>query len=266
MKWALLGTLRDVASVKVGWPYQLPGKPRQAKFADVAKRFLARVTWMAADLSALTGDEPDAVVRLGDSRAPESWPEAGSAQASIASPPYLNNFDYADATRLEAYFWGEVRTWKELTTIIRGEMLTATTQQSSMLEKAAALETLTAYPTIYSTVDSLARSLKAERGRRPSGAKAYDQVTPAYFLAMSDILSNLSTFLENGATAVWQIGDSAPYGIYIDTPRIIGEIAAVHGFEVRSDTVIRVRGNRWRRANSPVNLKLAERVLCFQKS
>jgi hypothetical protein len=265
MKWALLGTLRDVATVKVGWPYQLPSKPRQARFADVSKRFLDRVTWMVEDMQALQADTPAAVVRLGDSRQRESWPEPGSAQASIASPPYLNNFDYADATRLEAYFWGEVRSWKEMTTSIRGDMLTATTQQSSVVEKNNALASLASLPDIHRTVEALTTALKGQRAERKAGAKAYDQVVPAYFLAMSDILANLYRSLASGATAVWQIADSAPYGVYVDTPGIIGEIAVAHGFRLVSDTVIRERGQRWRRANSPVGVTLSERVICFQK-
>ncbi|WP_082297441.1 DNA methyltransferase [Microbacterium sp. GCS4] len=265
MKWALLGTLRDVATVKVGWPYQLPGKPRQARFADVGKRFLERVEWMAEDVAELAEDRPSAIVRLGDSREASSWPKPGTAQASIASPPYLNNFDYADATRLEAYFWGEVRSWKELTTTIRGDMITASTQQSSVLEKEAALKTLEGLPEIHETVTELAAALKAERRQRPAGAKAYDQVVPAYFLAMSQILENLYLSFDHGAVAVWQIGDSAPYGVFIDTPGIIGRIAEAHGFRMISDTVIRERGQRWRRANSPVGVTLAERVICFRK-
>lgn len=265
MKWALLGTLRDVATVKVGWPYQLPGKPRQARFADVGKRFQERITWMVEDLQTLDADRPSAVVRLGDSRQSDVWPEPGSAQASIASPPYLNNFDYADATRLEAYFWGEVRSWKELTTTIRGDMLTASTQQSSVIEKEHALTKLAPMSDVAQTVSTLTAALKNERQQRKAGAKAYDQVLPAYFLAMSQILENLHRSLAAGAMAVWQIGDSAPYGVYVDTPGIIGEIAGVHGFRMVSDTVIRERGQRWRRANSPVGVTLAERVICFQK-
>lgn len=265
MKWALLSTLRDVATVKVGWPYQLPGKPRQARYADVGKRFLERVSWMVEDLQTLGQDNPAAIVRLGDSRQAESWPEPESAQASIASPPYLNNFDYADATRLEAYFWGEVRSWKELTSTIRGDMLTASTQQSSVVEKEQSLATLEALPTIHPTVNALTTALKDERRDRKTGAKAYDQVLPAYFLAMSQILENLYRSLAPGATSVWQIGDSAPYGVFVDTPGIIADIAAAHGFRKVSDTVIRERGQRWRRANSPVGVTLAERVICFQK-
>lgn len=265
MKWALLGALRDVATVKVGWPYQLPGKPRQARYTDVAKRFRERVQWMADDLASLADERPVAVVRLGDSRQAASWPAEDSAQASIASPPYLNNFDYADATRLEAYFWGEVRSWKELTTTIRGDMITASTQQSSVLEKEAALEALQRLPAVHATVATLTAALKAQRRERKAGAKAYDQVLPAYFLAMSEILENLYRSLASGATAVWQIGDSAPYGVYVDTPGIIGQIAQAHGFRMVSDTVIRERGQRWRRANSPVGVTLSERVICFKK-
>ena len=46
-------------------------------------------------------------MRCGDSRVPEAWESIapGTAKGCVSSPPYLNNFDYADATRLELYFW-----------------------------------------------------------------------------------------------------------------------------------------------------------------
>src|SRR5690606_35623913 len=116
----------------VGWPYQRPDVERHARHADHRARFVRRVEQMVEDLS---GDvqELDAVVIHGDSKSSEAWDQllgGVPADACISSPPYLNNYDYADATRLELYFWGTVRSWAELTVAVRANMVTASTQQT----------------------------------------------------------------------------------------------------------------------------------------
>ena len=88
---------------------------------DATKRFVQRAQWMAEDL--IDAPSPlDSVVVAGDSRESLPWATAlgdRTADACIASPPYLNNFDYADATRLELYFWGAVASWKEMCASVR---------------------------------------------------------------------------------------------------------------------------------------------------
>jgi len=37
----------------------------------------------------------------------------------ITSPPYANNYDYADATRLEMTFWGDINGWADLQDNVR---------------------------------------------------------------------------------------------------------------------------------------------------
>ena len=93
-----------------------------------------------------------------------------------SSPPYLNNFDYADATRLELYFWGPVASWKEMCESVRSGMLVATTQQTRQAVARAAYEQLNRYPTLNKPLQPLVRlskqSASAVRGaarRRPCG-------------------------------------------------------------------------------------------------
>jgi hypothetical protein len=282
LKWALLATLRDVADVKVGWPYQRPGIARKPRHSDPITRFETRIRVMADDIESLAESKASlqrgswgsshavSQVIVGDSRDPNIWTQlATPAAACIASPPYLNNFDYADATRLELYFWGEVSTWKDMCREVRGDMLTATTQQSSVREMAAAIEDLrgrTSEPSgpveeILELVESITEA-KRQRMRR---SKEYDQVVPAYFLAMWDILQNLNDHLAPGGTALWLVGDSAPYGVYVDTPRLIGGLAAQIGLDFAEDVSLRIRGNRWGQNADRHNVPLAERLIVFQK-
>lgn len=263
LKWALLATLRDVAAVKVGWPYQQPGVVRIPRWKSAAERFEQRVRWIAEDLAAHDARMSRGFVVRGDAGTASTWSAIGSADGCVSSPPYLNNFDYADATRLEAYFWGEVTSWAELCSTIRGDMLTATTQQSSTRASDLALETMSG-SCIGEPVRELTAELAAARRTRTRG-KEYDQVLPAYFLAMSSVLSNLADTLPANAPCVWLIGDSAPYGVYVDTPHLIGRLAEAAGFLVEDDVVLRHRGLRWRSAHGRHDVALAERLLVFRR-
>ena len=46
----------------------------------------------------------------------------------ITSPPYANNYDYADATRLEMTFLGEVNGWGDLQAAVRSRLVRSCTQ------------------------------------------------------------------------------------------------------------------------------------------
>ncbi|MDO3701744.1 DNA methyltransferase [Micromonospora sp. C28SCA-DRY-2] len=268
-KWALLSTLRDVAAVRVGWPYQNPTKARKARFSDVLSRFEQRLSWMRDDLLELTSPQPKHLkleVVHGDSTDEGSWTSLtnGSAQGCVSSPPYLNNFDYADATRLEMYFWGDAGSWAELCSTVRSKMITATTQQSSVGAAEAASQQLRNYGDVAKRIYDVADELKAERLARKRG-KEYDRVVPDYFAAIAKVLTNLSSALEPGAPVVWLIGDSAPYGVYVDTPSIIAELAGQVGFTTEDDHPLRRRGQRWAQNATRHQVELSERLLTLRR-
>jgi hypothetical protein len=268
-KWALLATLRDVASVRVGWPYQRPGQARQPKYADPYARFLQRANVISEDIGLIdwkSGLDMRASVSQGDSRQKRSWKNlrSGDAHGCVASPPYLNNFDYADATRLELYFWGEVSSWAEMVTSVRSGMVTATTQQSSVGAALNASQRLNRFTEIGAEVDDLVEALKGQRTRRGRG-KEYDRVVPDYFEAISEVLENLATSMRSGSSVVWLVGDSAPYGVYIDTPAIIGRIAEQVGFTMERDEVLRRRGQRWATNKTRHDVQLSERLILFRR-
>lgn len=268
LKWGLLGTLRDVASVRVGWPYQNPGMQRKPRHADPLSRFLRRLEWMAQDIEKwdwTTSGRSHTIV-AGDSTQSAVWSgiAPGSAAGCVSSPPYLNNFDYADATRLELYFWGEVTTWAEMCSTVRAGMVTATTQQSSVAAARTAENFLARHGKVAEDVKELITKLRDERLLRPRG-KEYDRVVPEYFASMSQVLANLSLALAPGSGAVWLVGDSAPYGVYIDTPGIIGKLAQEHGLSVEQDVRLRKRGQRWSGNAARHNLELSERLILLRR-
>jgi hypothetical protein len=266
LKWALLGTLRDVATVKVGWPYQRPSQRREPPFLNVRARFLARADMMASDLESAS-EPPASRVVAGDSRNATTWRRAMSPQSAsscVTSPPYLNNFDYADATRLEVYFWGAASTWAELCHEIRGDMLVATTQQTRQALAASAAEHLALYPGVAASITELTSSLAVERIRRGRG-KEYDRVLAPYFVGIARVLSCLHDHLEPGGVCAWIVGDSAPYGVYIDTPGLIARLAEELGFKRGSDVQLRARGERWRTNGTRHQVALSERLVTFSR-
>lgn len=266
LQCALVGCLRDVASVKVGWPYQRPGVERQPTHRSLKQRFVCRVKWLIDDLAKLPSDA-DASVTVGDSREQETWNRALGglkATACLSSPPYLNNFDYADATRLELYFLGTVRTWAELCSEVRSSMVAATTQQSTQKRAEHGWEALKAVPKTQKVVRQIERKLGLERRKRARG-KEYDQMLPAY---MGDILKVLELLYMNIAetgTVAWVVGDSAPYGVYIDTPSIISRMASEVGFTPIEDRELRSRGKRWATNGARHQVTLSERLVVLRR-
>ncbi len=270
LKWALLATLRDVASVRVGWPYQRPGNQRQPTFTDPASRFLQRVAWMADDIQELKQSQYPSLaceVKQGDSQDAVNWSAigAGTAHGCVTSPPYLNNFDYADATRLELYFWGDVTSWSQMCSEVRSDMLTATTQQSSVGAARGARISLQEYGAVGIEIGELADQLQKERGNRARG-KEYDRVVPDYFVAIARILGNLANVLTSGAPAVLLVGDSAPYGVYVDTPGLIAKLGMQQGFTLEEDSILRHRGQRWVGNATRHDVKLAERLVLLRRN
>ncbi|MEO3790410.1 DNA methyltransferase [Nonomuraea sp. B10E15] len=274
LKWGLLATLRDVASARVGWPYQRPGNQRHPQHKDVINRLRQRVLMMAEDLDRFskyrspsrTDTHYTSQLVHGDARDPESWAKLPStgAHGCVSSPPYLNNFDYADATRLELYFWGDVTSWSEMCGHVRSGMITATTQQSSVGGAAAATRQLQDFGATAEKVETLTGQLREERAARARG-KEYDRVVPAYFAAIAQVLQNLANTLPSRAPAVLLIGDSAPYGIYIDTPALIAELAQQCGLHLEKDIVLRRRGLRWATNSQRHDVELSERLVLLRR-
>jgi hypothetical protein len=264
LKWALLATLRDVASVKTGWPYQRPALARNPPHKDPVKRFLQRVNWMAEDLLSIPQSTTSIVVAA-DSRDTRPWEELFAehkTDASVASPPYFNNFDYADATRLELYFWRAASSWREMCESVRSGMIVATTQQTRVDIANAAQSQLEIYPVFRNELHGLISALAEQRVLRSRG-KEYDRVLGPYFLGLARVLSNMFGALRPGAKCAWLIGDSAPYGVYVDTPKLVSLLAEDLGYKLQEDLEIRKRGHRWLQNGVRHRVALSERLVVF---
>lgn len=178
-----------------------------------------------------------------------------SVDMVITSPPYANNFDYADATRLEMTFWNEVQGWKDLQPKIRKYLVRSCTQHVSA-EKIV-LSDLLSDPNLDAIRDELGPickklgEIRLERG----GRKNYHQMVAAYFSDLAKVWKALRRVCKPDSLICFVIGDSAPYGIYVPVDQWLGELAIAAGFDDYSFEKTRDRNIKWRNRKHRVLLK-----------
>jgi SAM-dependent methyltransferase len=261
MRLAVLAVLREHAGS--GWPYPGGRAPRSPR-RSVAEAFTERIGEMARDIAAAPRDPLGYVVHA-DARSPVAWSTIppGSADACVSSPPYLNQISYVEMTRLELYFLEFARSWSELRALSRS-LLSSCTQQVSRGIAARVERSLAAYPVTAAVIASLAARLGAAQAERRRG-KLYDVLLASYFAEMALVLRHLHRALAPGARAAWIVGDSAPYGVFVDTPALIGLLAGELGFEVLADDLLRSRGRKWAGVGGRHARELSERLLVIRR-
>ncbi|MBP9759309.1 hypothetical protein KBD45_06460 [Candidatus Dojkabacteria bacterium] len=266
---SLICSLRDVSIAATGWPYIAPNK---IKITSMSKNaitvFKNKCIKMIDDLefvklnSNKIKSEHDIV--LGDSR--HTVIPSESVDHIFTSPPYLNNFDYTDRTRLEMYFMGAAKTWGELSQRVRTKLMTSATTQIHRSDRKYILnkEIDNKVPEVYKFIRS--SQLKLERIRKTKGGKkSYDLLITGYFNDIFDILKDNFRVLKKGKTATYILGDSAPYGVHIPTDEIIGKLGIGIGFKNYNIEILRTRGGKWPSNPQRHNVKLRETVLTLKK-
>lgn len=270
LKLALTDTLRGAAAAGTGWPYISPRKNNGQKPPRDAFAVFQKTVWqMYDDLRTVMGDMPFGEIHnvLGDSREKQALSD-GQVSLALTSPPYLNNYDYADRTRLETYFWGLAKTWGDITRQYRDKLLVAATTQ--VVRKEHQLETVLnreidyAAPQVYRAIQDAIYCM-AERRLHKGGKKDYDLMTALYFNGMFEVLRETYRVLEPGGHFCLVLGDSAPYGVYVPTHTFIGELALGLGFSRFEYYESRQRGNKWKENPQRHNVKLREGVVILTK-
>src|SRR5574337_558301 len=129
----LVCILRTVSPVGTAqWQYVLPRKSKKSAASPFAA-FDAMARMIAEDLQ-ISAQRPRAEGRIvrGDARECIGVPD-GYAELVLTSPPYPNNYDYADATRLEMCFFGEIESWGDLQESVRKHLIRSCTQHVAAL-------------------------------------------------------------------------------------------------------------------------------------
>jgi DNA modification methylase len=203
----------------------------------------------------------------GDARRFSSYAPPNSIDLILTSPPYLNNYDYADRTRLESYFWGIYRSWGDITRQVRDRLIMAATTQV----RQTALSGIRQCPGIAIVDKELHQELLSVVGRLGearklrAGKKTYDSVVAGYFEDMLQVVREAYTVLKPGGAFVFVLGDSAPYGIHIPTDHFIGRLALAVGFADYRIEVLRSRGDKWAHNTQRHHVPLRESILTITK-
>lgn len=170
--------------------------------------------------------------------------KCGLADLCVTSPPYLNNFDYTEMSRMELYFWSYADSWGDITEKFRSLQVPNTTTVPTRIKKnhLAYREKLSAQ--MISKLDPLVSTLAAIR-KEKGGSKDYNTLVYPYFETMKSILNRCHQILRVGAPIHVIIGDAYLYGIHIPTGEITRMILDELGFENLEMKLLRTRGTRW---------------------
>ncbi len=268
---ALICILRPVAGVATGWPYIAPKKKKSGADKNVYGAFSEMVLKMYGDVVKVRTDSSlhtRCDIINGDARYTKDYIEADSVSFIFTSPPYLNNYDYADRTRLESYFFGWAKDWGEISDKVRTKLImSATTQinrgqyrQENLLSSDLKLCAPLIAADLQRSIEKLSQ-LRLTKG----GKKSYDILVGGYFNDMFEVLRDCHRVLKNGGTFALILGDSAPYGVHIPTDEILGEMGRAIGFSGYDIEILRKRGDKWKDNPQRHNVKLRESILYLRK-
>ena len=271
LKLALTFTLRVVTTAGAGWPYIAPSKYHARTVERHATtEFQAQCGIMLSDLQyvqTLGIPYSSHEVILGDARTFDLYAGEETVDLVVTSPPYLNNYDYADRTRLETYFWGIHESWADITRDVRDNLIMAATTQVRMASMNGVRECpgiRQVDPRVHSELSDIIERLADMRAIK-AGKKTYDYVVAGYFEDMLQVLQSTWHVLRPNSKFVLVLGDSAPYGIHIPTEELVGRLALAVGFSSYDVEEIRRRGEKWGHNPQRHKVPLRESILTISK-
>lgn len=270
MKLALTDTLRGAAAAGTGWPYISPRKNTgTAPPKNALGVFQKTLRQMVGDLLNIVRVPVSCQIHNihGDSRLKQNLAD-GQVKLALTSPPYLNNYDYADRTRLETYFWGITQSWSDITRDFRDKlMVSATTQivrSRYTVETTLNDEFRQLSPQVYQTLQDAILRL-AELRNTKGGKKDYDLMVALYFNDILRVVQETYRLLAKGGHFCLVLGDSAPYGVHLKTDELIGQLGLSLGFKKFDYQEFRRRGDKWRDNPQRHSVKLREGVVILSK-
>lgn len=265
--------LRNVSSAATGWPYIAPKKVKTSSLnKDVLTEFSKLARRMLLDIQNIKSHAVRDYQKTwhkiynADSRNTVGLIPNESIDHIFTSPPYLNNFDYSDRTRLELYFWGEAKNWKDISDNVRTKLMTsATTQISRNDPRYEVSEGLKKdCPDIAKFLLPKIEELSVLR-KIKGGKKSYDLMVSGYFNDIYEIICDVYRVLKQNTKALFVLGDSAPYGVHIPTDKLIGEIGVCIGFDNYQIEVLRKRGEKWKCNPQRHSVALRESIVILEK-
>ncbi len=253
--FTLIAILRKVSTAGTAqWQYILPRKLKRSP-ANVLPAFeeCARVIYQ--DMR--SGESifgPRANLLLGDARNCEAIPQ-NLINLVITSPPYPNNYDYADATRLEMSFMREITGWGDLQEAVRKYLVRSCSQH--VPEKSIALQSVLEMPELIPILPEISRVCHQLEDIRESkgGRKTYHLMIACYFRDLALAWKALRSVCATPSKICFVIGDSAPYGVYVPVIPWLGELALSAGFKSFRFEKTRDRNVKWKNRKHRVPLQ-----------
>ena len=236
------------------WQYVLPNK-KKSKVLDPFEAFYFKMEQMLEDIAFAKqhGWISNSEILKTDARNPD-FDRKETIDLVITSPPYPNNYDYADSTRLEMTFWGEIEGWGDLHSSVRQYLLRSCSQHSA--KEKLQLDDLLEDDVLKPIHDELAKACRElEKVRMTKGGKkTYHTMAAAYFTDLGKVFHALRPLCKKGSRMCFVIGDSAPYGVYLAVDKWLGELALSAGFKSYSFEKIRDRNIKWKNRKHRVPL------------
>ncbi len=257
LSWlALMSILRPCSKAGTApWQYVLPNKRKQ-KVLDPYVAFQKQVDLMIEDMTYMRrvfGKPAMADIIQADSRT-EKLLEGKQVDLVLTSPPYPNNYDYADATRIELSFLGTVKRWADLHDEVRRYLLRSCSQHTH--KDRDNLNELLENPALDPIADEIYEACSKLEGLRKerAGKKTYDTMISAYFIDMAHVWTMLSTAVKKNGKVCYVVGDSAPYGVHIPVEKWLIKLAEANCFEFIRFEKTRERNTKWKNRKHRVPL------------
>ncbi len=236
------------------WQYILPRKQKRSP-KDVFGAFDECVSQIHSDMkigARVVG--PRAHFQQSDARTCSGVADS-SADLVVTSPPYPNNYDYADAVRLEMCFMREIGGWGDLQESVRKYLVRSCTQH--VPERSVALDSVLKCPEvapIAAELTSVCNEL-AEVRKTKGGKKTYHLMIACYFRDLAQVWQSLRRVCAKGSRVCFVIGDSAPYGVYVPVIPWLGSLAVAAGFKSYEFERTRDRNVKWKNRKHRVPLQ-----------
>mgnify|MGYP001183561676 FL=1 len=152
-------------------------------------------------------------------------------------------------------FWGDISGWGDLQYSVRRHLIHSCSQHAAA--ERLVLDDLLAEPVLDPIRQDLATACRtlAKVRETKGGKKTYHTMAAAYFRDLGMVFKALRPLCRTGGFVCFVIGDSAPYGVYLNVDTWLGELALAAGFKSYSFERIRDRNVKWKNRKHRVPLK-----------
>lgn len=265
-KLALSQTLHKVSKHPIAVPYIVRSK-NLTNTGDPWLFFENISRQMLKDIEGYSDNKKTSKIHLHDSRIQNEAIETGACNICITSPPYLNNLDYGEVSKVHSHFFEITSDWSDITKHVRKKLVTGSTTHYSEsdfdIDEFKKTEFYLENKIVANSLIKTSQKIKTISKDR-SGKKSFDILTLLYFQDMYEVLKEIRRVVRHRNKSYLIMGDSAPYGVHIPTTELLGKISYNTGFNSYEIHKIRSRGTKWKSLKYRHSLELTENVLTIR--